>query len=201
MQRNNKLLFVALGLTALLGVLFLVLKSLAPTPNITLTMTPSTARVLVDGKATRVSGGRMYVPTGKHAIQATQSGFSDYSDVVEVNQTPKTLIIILNPIDAVGRKFLHFNPAEQRLRESIIGKLSAEQNEVLAEKNPVTAMLPYIDQYFRIDYGASRTHPEDSNAIAVYITSFAPEGNQRALALLQAKGFDPNKLEIIYSTQ
>jgi hypothetical protein len=177
------------------------MKSLAPTPNVTLTMTPSTARVLVDGRVVGVSGGKIYVIPGKHSVQATQSGFSDYSETVEVNRNPKTLIIILNPIDEVGRKFLHFNPEEQRLRESIIGKLSASQNEDLANKNPITAILPYIDQYFRIDYGASQAHPEDSNAIAVYITSFAPDGKQRAVALLQTKGFDPSKLEIIYSAR
>jgi hypothetical protein len=201
MRKNTILL--TLVFVAVLVALFLGTTRLgAAKPNVLLDMAPSTASILIDGNKVHVYKTGVVVSPGKHTIEAILPGFTVFQSKITVSTSgSQTLTVVLDPVTDAGYAFLRANPKEELHREAINSKRSDDTGKAIAIKNPVTTILPYIDQYFRIDYGSSKAHPNDSTAIAVYITSFAPDGKQRALALLSKKGFDPSKLEIIYSGQ
>ncbi|HET6924580.1 MAG TPA: hypothetical protein VFH39_02005, partial [Candidatus Saccharimonadales bacterium] len=66
---------------------------------------------------------------------------------------------------------------------------------------PLIKQLPYIERYFRIDYGPSKAHPGDDTAVAFYITTYGQPGVQQALDWIKAQGYNPDTLEIVYTDQ
>jgi hypothetical protein len=153
---------------------------------------------MIDDKNVRVKNSGIFVVPGKHTIVVSQAGFTTYRSTIDKKDSPLEITVVLDPVSEDGFDFMKKHPSEQRLRESLVGSQAAETGKSIAEKNPIISLLPYIDQYFRIDYGQSVKNPSDSTAVAIYITPLAPDGKERALALLRLKGYDPNTLEIIY---
>jgi hypothetical protein len=196
-MKRSSFIIVAVTLVGLTGLVLIAAKFSSKPPNVSLAMTPTTAQVLVDGHQAKVRDRKTYIAPGKHVVTASQLGFSNYKQSVTIT-SDTTLTIVLAPVTSEGFAFLNNNPSEILNREAVIGKATTDSGVSFQKKNPVTALLPYIDQYFRIDYGASLAHPSDDSEVGIYITVLQPTGKERALALLKQKGFDPNSLEIIY---
>jgi hypothetical protein len=65
------------------------------------------------------------------------------------------------------------------------------------KKYPITKVLPYIDWYFRVDYGVSQKYPDSPDAVALYVT-VQPEDKQKVLEWFKNNKFNINDYEVIY---
>lgn len=183
---------------ALLFLGFLTIRSAAP-KNLVLDVAPYSAKVLLNGKT--ISIGSHYLKPGNYTVVASMEGFSTASQTFNISKGKAARIgLLLNPTSQVGYDYLSNHPKEQLHREALGGSNFSRQESSASRKTPLINELPFIDQYYKIDYGKSRQHPTNSSATAIYITLYGPNGKDQALEWIRFKGYDPNKLEIIYLT-
>jgi len=185
-------------LVAILGALLLLAGWLVnKRANVLIEAAPSDTTLVLDGK--RVRAGKLYTPPGAHRLHASRSGFADKDIAFDSASSGfQTVTVVLSPNSAEGNAYLAKHPQEQLKREALGGKQLEKQGSEQAQKNPIITILPYTDREFSIDYGKSQKNPSDANAIGVYIKYSSESGKQQALDWLKFKGYDPNKLEIIY---
>lgn len=182
----------------LLGLIFFGLSNKKPKTGINLLVVPSDAIGLVNGTVI-VRGGLSSLPPGQHSITVTRRGFADknQSFVVKNNSITK-VIFILEPNSQEGYDWLNSHPEEVLRAEGLSGEIFDQESRDSREKNPLIEYLPFVDLEFRIDYGASIKNPDDPSATAIYIKYSSENGKAEALEWISFKGFDPEKLEIIY---
>jgi hypothetical protein len=197
-MRNSRLLKLLSVIFVVVLFAFIITRIGQKKANVSLTLSPSVADVVVDNTK-KVEQGKFYLAPGSHKLSVTMGGFAEKSvnfDVTKGQVT--TLSVILLPNSRVGFDWLKNHPEEAARREGLGGKEFEQTGNAVASKLPLVDELPFIDQFFRVDYGPSIAHPDDSSAVALYIKYYSPEGKQQALAWLKFKGYDPSKLEIIY---
>ena len=86
--------------------------------------------------------------------------------------------------------------------ESISSQNSDQIAAQIVKKTPVVSSLPYSDEKtgFSIDYGQSKRYPNDPTSVAILITLDGGEtAKAGALDWIRFTGYDPSKLEIIYT--
>lgn len=167
-------------------------------PNLSLVVAPSVAKIVIDGNKT-VKQGNLYMLPGHHKLVASMDGFASRSldfDVVANKLITETIVLV--PNSQVGVDWLINHQSEELRREGLGGAKFDSTVSSAVKTLPVIKELPFIDQLYRIDYGKSKAHPDDPNAIAIYITYYSDAGKQQALDWLKFKGYDPSKLELIY---
>jgi len=167
---------------------------------VTIKVSPSDALVSIDGNRTRSK--QVYVTPGKHIFEGKRKYFGDYSTSWEVSPetVSKPVILLLEASSPQAQEYLTNHPKEQSLREALGGQLANIQGEEAIKNTPLVTQLPFIDLEYRIDYGPSLKSPDDPTAISITITSTSEVSKQDALDWIRFKGFDPNKLEIIYES-
>ena len=62
------------------------------------------------------------------------------------------------------------------------------------------AALPYLGPGFKATYEASKSDPKNPEAISIVIATYTADGKTKALQWIQGQGWDPNTLDIIYTT-
>lgn len=198
-MRNRNLLII-LGIIFIIGGTvwqFSVLLSHRGKIGITVQASPSDSVITMNGK--KISGGTKYIVAGKYTFTAKRQYFTDYSTTVEINKdSQKDILLLLGADSNEAKAYLKSHPKEQALREAIGGQKANQEGEEASNKNPIVKLLPFIDREYRIDYGPSQLHPDDSSALSITITSTSEQSKQDALDWIRFKGFDPNKLEIYY---
>ena len=65
---------------------------------------------------------------------------------------------------------------------------------------PLLKELPYIDRYFRVDYGPGVKSKDPATSTAIYIRASSPENRQMALSWIRQQGFDPVDYEITFKS-
>lgn len=167
-------------------------------PNVELTLAPSVAKVVVDNSKT-IKQGKFYLAPGHHTLSVTMKGFADRKiDFDTTDSKIIKLVSVLVPNSPVGDKWLTDHPDESLRREGLGGQQFDQQASDLSKNMPLVSKLPFIDQFYRVDYGVSQISPNDSTQAAIYITYYSDTGKQQALDWLKFQGYDPAKLEIIY---
>lgn len=169
-------------------------------PNVFLDLSPSSSKVVLDHKS--AVGASFYASPGKHTVTVSFSGFADSTQTITTKAGKTTrATILLQPNSGAGRQWLIAHPDEQNKRQAIVGPAFESTTQQRIDKLPLIQSLPYIERYFRIDYGPSKQHPNDNTATALYITTYAQPGVQQALDWIRSQGYNPDTLEIIYNDQ
>lgn len=167
--------------------------------NIFIDLAPDGAEIVLDNKGV-IKGGGHRLPIGDHIITAKLDGFSEYTKKFSIADNEVTrLDVLLNPVSEEGYEYLRKHPQEQLHRESLGGKAFNQKAGSLAKNNPIIRELPFIDLLYRIDYGKSQRYPNNPSRAAIYITLYNADAQNSALDWIRFKGYDPEKLEIIYS--
>lgn len=197
MRTNNtpKIFIIILGVVALLIV---GIMSLHKSGNVQIYLAPSVAKLTLDGK--QAKPGLTKVSPGKHTLNATMDGFKPGSKDFTVASSGTTKVyLVLRPSSSVGEQWYKDHPSDDALYQSVgqSEAIQSSQNQVATV--PLVNDLPYIERYFRVDYGKSKQRPDDPNAVAIYVTTYGQPGVQQALDWIRSKGYDPNALEIIYT--
>lgn len=65
-------------------------------------------------------------------------------------------------------------------------------------KPPLVSELPFIDLTWRVDAVPSQKYPNNPNVIALSVKYWSTQGKQDALDWIRFKGYDTDKIEIIY---
>lgn len=159
---------------------------------------PSDSSLTINGE--KRGQGTYRVRTGVYKIEASKQGFATESRSVLIGRGEKRYVgIALIPNSSTTTNWYASHPSDAKLLEKISSKnfdqLSADQ----IKKFPLIKNLPLIDRLFRIDYGPSKANPNNPTAIAFYVKYYSENGKQQAIEWLKFKGYDPNKLEVIYT--
>jgi len=167
------------------------------TAKITLEVSPATSNITVNGVDRK--SGEIKVRPGNYKIICTHDGFETVTQsiVVKNGDNPYVGIVLVSNSTSTANWYASHSSDEQ-LAETITGKNSDLVSAIITKKLPLVSSLPFIDLNYRIDYGQSKQHPNDSSAVALYIKYYTPEAKQQALEWIKFKGYDPTKLEIIY---
>jgi hypothetical protein len=178
--------------------IFTVIQAIRQSGRGTLTVTtlPRDAAVMLHNK--KIADNRKVgVSPGTYDITVTRSGFADQKqDVTITKGKESTVAFYLSPNGAEGLQWFKDHPDEAHEAEAVTGEAFTKASEKKAEELPLINDLPFIDQQYRVDYGKSE---KDPSKIAIYIKYWSDEGKTQALDWIRFKGYDPNKLEIIYT--
>ena len=185
-------------LLAAIGVLaFLTISREKNVSYIDLVVVPSGSSVKLDGKG--VKSGLLAVAPGNHKIIVSRPGFSTQTENISLELKEQRFVGIgLLPNSPETRSWYRDHPDEQLILESISSRSFDQFSEDIVKKVPLVAELPFIDQLYRIDYGASRQQPSNPSAVAIYVKYYSQSGKQQAIDWIKFKGYDPANLEIIY---
>ena len=180
------------------GIVWSVLYQRSFSAALTVQVAPASSSIGLNGKKT--SAKTINLRPGNYKITASHSGFASASQTVNLNAGDKRYVgLTLNSNSAATANWYNTHASDQSLAESISGQNLNQAAGDQVKKLPLIKGLPFIDQAYRIDYGSSKLHPSDPTATAIYITYYSADGKQQALDWLKFKGYDPTKLEIIYS--
>lgn len=166
--------------------------------NLQVDVTPNDSTITINNHKV-VQGKVIGVNQGTYTLKVSREGFATQSQKFTIkNRESKEIKIYLLSNSSIGDQWLNLHPEQATEIEGTgsraYDKLSAQNTT----KNPFVSELPIYDPRFRIDYGLSQEHPDDSNAVAIYITSSSPIGRQTALQSIRDNGYDPSDMEIIF---
>jgi len=192
-----------LAITALVTVIVIIGFALNSTrqkkdATIDIQVVPSGSTVTLDGKG--VSSGNLRIASGEHTLAASKDGFESQTKKFSIKSDENKfegLALVSN--SASTRNWYIDHPEEQRLVESIGSRSFDQSSSEITTRYPIIKELPFIDQFYRVDYGKSKLHSNDPSAIALYVTFYSKEGKTQALKWLDFKGYTPASIEIIYT--
>lgn len=197
---NKRFLIIAAGLVGLLTLIIVIgsLRTVFGTGTLTLTIQPADATVTVDGKVADATRG-IKLETGKHTATIKRDGFTPrtLTVTIEGNKTVSRTVTLLAANDT-GQAYIEEHPEVTAQTEGEAGKEIEANGNRITQNNPLIAFLPYQGSTFRLDIGLSEAHPEDSDAVAIYITAPTADDKTKALGWIKAHGYDPAAYEIIY---
>lgn len=171
---------------------------LATMGRLTTVVVPDDAVMTIDGKKAAINK-KIGVATGERTVTVKRTGFKEQTQKFTSKRGESNeLRFFLEPVSAEAFKWLKDHPEQAHLAESLASQDFDKQAEATAKRTPLINDLPFIDQFYRIDYGMSEKHPDDPTAIAIYIRYWSEQGKADALEWIKFKGYDPDKLEIIY---
>lgn len=159
---------------------------------------PEDSLIKVDGI---VSNKVIYLKAGNHKLEATKAGWADAIQTIEIkaNEKQQDVYLVPAPNSKDTSDWLDKNPSVQQQRETF-GSINFEANSnQVSEKYPLVGKLPYIDRYFRIDYGVGIKSKDQTSSTAIYIRASSPDNRRMALNWIRQQGFDPTDYETIFS--
>ena len=196
MVKANRIVLLLVLLT-LGGVVVFWLLSRSPSTGIDLFVSPTNSSITLDGKS--FSAGKKSVAPGKYALVVKHDSFLTTTQEVVVKQGQLTkLAVALDPDGIKGEQWLLDHPNEASLREKVMSPIVSEQANKLTKSMPIVTELPHIDNFYRVDYGASKKYPNDKAKIALYVRYYTPDGRAQADEWLVFKGVSLDKTEVIY---
>gem|GEM_PF-4933586 len=183
------------GLLILIGVGFTIFTS-QKGKVIIVKILPHDATIKLDGR--EVKTGIHYVNPGKHQFVITRAVFKDKTVNFEIKASEsQNFELYTRPIDdSAGAAWAQQNPEEAREIDGYDSRAYEENARRVFDSNQILSELPILDNQFRIDQGFSKTGKD----FALYIQTTDDAGKAAALDTLRTMGYDPNKLEIIYTT-
>ena len=207
--RLIKITALLLGIGLAIWLIFLIVQYIANYNNgtVTLTVVPSDAHVVLDNQTNislkqNTTSTKLSLKPGTYTITASRTGFAAKSLSVTIKQRQaQSPSLILGFTDENAAAAYYAAHPDQATIVDAIGQQQVEQNgQIISQNNPLINILPYVGANFRIDFGVSQAHPNDHDAVAIYITASTPAGQANALKWIRAHGYDPNAYEIIYQT-
>jgi hypothetical protein len=178
---------------------FIVNSRTANMGKLTTIVVPDDALMTINGKNAAINK-KIGVTPGEYTVKVKRSGFKDQEQKLSIKKTDnKEMRFFMEPSSPEGFNWLTNHPEQALKAESLTSKEFDEQSKRIVEKLPLIEELPFIDQFWRVDYGVSEKYPDDSEAVALYVKYWSEQGKQDALDWIKFKGYDPEKLEIIFT--
>ncbi|HEY3560518.1 MAG TPA: S-layer protein [Kribbella sp.] len=146
------------------------------------------------------ANGEVKVKSGKHTLEGSRRGFQSYTQTIDVSGKELNYRMYLYANGAEGREWAQNNPEQELELEREAGKHFDEMNARLRAKYPVLAYLPYVGDGFEATQAPSKTDPKNPEAISLAIEVFGPQGKTRAMEWIHGYGWDPDTLDIIWTT-
>ena len=169
--------------------------------KLTVQSIPNDLTLTLDGRQI-AANGEVEVKAGEHTLTASRDGFQSYTQTVTAKGgDPLKVKMYLYSNGPAGRTWVQNNPEQALEAEAEAGRRYDEIQKRLQAKYPVMRELPYIGPGFRATYQASKSDPDNPEAISLKIQVFSPEGKTKALQWIEGHGYDPDTLDIIYTTK
>jgi hypothetical protein len=198
---SKKLIYIAIISTAslLLILLFVLLPGKQKATNLTIGVAPKDSKIILDSSS-YIKVGDNQLSSGEHILKFLHPGFKSIEKKIFIDPSKlKKIYVTLSPNSKEGQNYFDNNQEEFMEIEALGGQYFTENNRIVNEKYPIIKQLP-IDSspLFRIDYGVSKKYPNDSQKIAIYISSPNASGRQLALQTISDSGYDLSDYEIIF---
>jgi len=169
--------------------------------KLTIQSIPNDLTLTLDGRQI-VANGEVKVKSGEHTLTASRDGFQSYTQTLTAKGgDPLTVKMFLYSNGPAGRTWVQNNPEQALEAEAEAGRRFDEIQKRLQAKYPVMRELPYIGPGFKATYQASKSDPDNPEAISLKILVFSPEGKTKALQWIEGHGYDPDTLDIIYTSK
>lgn len=195
---------LVMGAVALLVVVVLIGGFLIwrhdPKAELTVKSIPNDLTLTLDGLPIAANGTTEVRP-GTYTLEAKRNGFQDYSETIAVRgKDPVSVKMYLYANGPVGAAWGKNNPDQELEAEAEAGRKYDQIQGQLEAKYPILAQLPYIGIGFKATYERSRSDPHNPAAISVRISSYLPEGKEKALEWIAGNRWDPASLDLIFAT-
>lgn len=166
--------------------------------NLDVRSIPNDLTLKLDGQEI-AANGQVKVKEGRHTLTGERRGFGAHTMTVDVKEDSSIKMYLFSN-SAEGRAWEKEHPAESLETEAEAGRRFQEQNDRVTAKYPILQELPYIGPGFTVNYGASRQHPDDPDALAFYIKVTDSEGRKKSMEWLVGHGYEPATLELVYTS-
>ncbi|MFS8119594.1 MAG: PEGA domain-containing protein [Microcoleus sp.] len=165
-----------------------------------LTASPTDVIVTIDNTK-KTNAGAISLVAGKHTIEVSRDSFKSVRfDMTITADKTVSKDVFLDFTDATSAaSWAAQNPVQAQEREAQAGKSITDSGNKLMTSDPILNQLPHQAPSYIINYGTSVKHPDDPNAIALYIYTAAADAKAKAMTWMESQGFNPSTYEIIYS--
>lgn len=166
--------------------------------HLTLEIAPAKgSHLTVDGKGYRA--GKSSFKPGTYSVVMSHPGFTTVSQQIRLAKGDNQYFgAALVPDTRATTDWYNKNPKDEKLAEGISSNNADQLSKFQAASMPLVKDLPFVDQFYRIDYGPSLKYPKNPSKVAIYVKYYSQQGKQQADDWLGFKGYDPAKLEIYY---
>lgn len=194
MNKRN-ITFASFAVIILLAIyLFFIQTTRGDKKSIELSVFPASAEITIDGS--KVNKGTVHLDYGVYKVEASQTGFINYSNDIVVNPSTDTYAVILEPESEEAQEWFKNHQKEYADIRKLSEKSIQEKGEYFHKQNPIASKLPYRSLIYTIGYMNDQSDPSGNSII---VTIDAPEGyKQAALYRIRQLGFDPTDLNIIF---
>ncbi len=167
-----------------------IITTVAPTFDTTITING-------DG----VKEGETKVEPGTYTVQAAHKGFETESKMVTVKEGETVRVgIALQSNSPDTADWYGKNETDARKFEGISSTESGIIGQQRINSLPFLTRLPVrVPNKYTIDYGPSKKDPNNPKAVAITISYNDASSREAARNWIRYQGYDPDKLEIIYS--
>jgi hypothetical protein len=169
----------------------------SPQHNLTVKSIPNDLTLTLDGKAIAANGS-LQVKQGRHTLTGERRGFQTYTETVDVDGDTDVKMYLFSNGD-VGREWEKDHPDQVLETEAESGRRYQELTDRLTQNYPILQELPYVGPGFTVNYGASKADPGNPEKLAFYIKITFPTGKKASTDWLEGHGYNPSKLELIYT--
>ena len=169
--KNNRLKITFLSIFIVLIIIVIaVVHSLINNATISIQVTPSSAKITLDGRS--VSSGDIKVKPGTYTVSATKDGFEAQEVTVEAkaNQVSSALLILTSNSEDT-KNWYQEHEEDRLLLESISGTSFDHETNIMANKYPVINFIPYNGTTYDINYGTC-----ENSDFCIMINALVPNG-------------------------
>jgi len=202
LEENRRLMIGAAAIVVALVVIggFLLFRG-DPESRLTVTSIPNDLTLTLDGHQIPASG-EVKVKAGEHTLVGERKGFQSHTTTFKAQDGgPMSTKMYLYADSDDGREWTKNHPEQEQELEAEAGRRYDETQQRLEEKYPILNVLPYIGPGFKASYTQSKSDPSNPEAISIKIKLFGSDGRDKALEWITANGWDPNTLDIIWTTK
>jgi hypothetical protein len=160
---------------------------------------PNDLTLTLDGHEIPANGD-VKIKEGTHTLVGKRRGFADHTETFVAGSENLTYKMYLYANSDEGRQWAASNPEQQAELEAEAGRRFDKVQDRLKQKYPILGQLPYIGPGFQATYTRSKSDPDNSEAISVVIEVYSARGKDEALKWIKGYGWDPETLDIIWTT-
>ena len=157
----------------------------------------SGSKIKLNGKGIRE--GTIKLEPGRYTIIFSHDGFKSNIRTINIQSGEEYYVgSILEPVAEKTANWYQENSTDAKKAEGISSRNFDQLTKNKVKKLPLINELPLVDLEYRIDYGRSQKTPDNPESVAIYIKYFSENGKADAVEWIRFKGYDPEKIEIIY---
>ncbi|MDR0979870.1 MAG: PEGA domain-containing protein [Candidatus Nomurabacteria bacterium] len=200
-QRIGLIIGVLAGVMVLGMVVIFAVRSLVYSAKLQLTIAPTGATVILDGK--QIKAENQDIKPGEHTLRVEHDGFiaEEQQFSVAKNETYSVLIALV-PEDDNADYYL-YNERDQIIRD---GKITQRQDQAMREayeSDPIMKILPYTDMSSGVTFVVEASY-NNGIELLIRLNTCSDEAAEiyknKALLWIAGQGFRPENYPIKYMT-